>query len=144
MERKVNVSKSKDKRYHHAPWIVRWRSPDGRRHFRSFVTKGRADEYARMIHTQINAIGFTSIRKLPWGELREMFIQSLVANRKAAGTIKIYQEVFDEFGNICQDPPTIRIAEDCSGSSVRRCGLIRPCWRNWPNKLVSNWVKRTA
>lgn len=109
MLRKVNIVKSNDPKRQRCPWIVRYRTPDGRRPQAAFRTKGEANEHAKLIFTRLNAELFTIVAAISWDDLVNDFLDAKEADKLAIASIQIYRDVTNEFGKICKKPVSTRI-----------------------------------
>ena len=109
MLRKVNIVKSDDPKRQRCPWIVRYRTPDGRRPQAAFRTKGEANEHAKLIFTRLNADFFTSVAAISWDDLINDFMAAKEADKLAQRSLDMYREITDEFGTICKKPISTRI-----------------------------------
>jgi hypothetical protein len=103
------MSKSTDPRQKQARWMVDYRDPQNLRHRKYFTTKGQAAAHARLVNAKINAENYQSITSLAWDDMTQDFLKAKQAEKAKPATLKIYREVFTEFGDICQKPISTRI-----------------------------------
>jgi len=107
--RKVNIKKSDDPARHLSPWMVRWRTVDGRHHKASFPTKTLAVQYANRIRTEINSPLFSETISLSWQDLTDEFIADKKSARLAQSTINVYNQVFTAFAKVNRYPDSDKI-----------------------------------
>ncbi|MCP4708447.1 MAG: tyrosine-type recombinase/integrase [Planctomycetes bacterium] len=88
---------------------MRYYTPDGRRHFASFPTKGQAVEHGKLITTRINSDYFQTITSIPWDKLVEGFIEAKKSKQLSPASIYLYQKILDDFGSVCKKPLSTRI-----------------------------------